>query len=159
MSVELGGKRDSVDIGKPILTASRWFNFRFFFLAPQSERSEDEEGMEKKIKSRYNTTRLFSTTDRHCPLCYKQLNEYEKQETESCCETHNILNETGTLVCGNCGQVEGYEYLNFYENLHEIKKKSVYHRKCHIENTLPDVCSKNIIDLPPINKQTNIANI
>ena len=32
---------------------------RFFFLAPQSERGEDEEGMEKKIKSRYNTTRLF----------------------------------------------------------------------------------------------------
>ena len=92
---------------------------------------------EAKKRRGWNTTRLFSSTDRHCPFCYKQLNEYEKQETESCCETHNILNETGTLVCGNCSQVEGYktvnEYLNFYENLHKIKKKSVYHRKCHIE--------------------------
>ena len=26
-------------------------------------------------------------------------------------------------------------------------------------NTHPDVCSKNIIDLPQINKHTNIANI
>ena len=94
---------------------------------------------EAKTRRGWNTTRLFiiSTTDRHRPFYYKQLNEYVKQETESCCETHNILNETGTLVCGNCGQIEGYktvnEYLNFYENLHKIKKKSVYHRKCHIE--------------------------
>lgn len=91
------------------------------------------------------------------------MNEYVKQETESCCETHNALNETETLVCGNCGQVEGYktvsEYLNFHENLHKTIKRSVYHRKCHIENRHPDVCSKNIIDLPPINKQTNISNI
>ena len=76
ISVELGGKRDSVDNGLPIqqnLDGSTLVicntprntiivikaNLRFFFLAPQSERSEDEEGMEKNIKSRYNTTRLF----------------------------------------------------------------------------------------------------
>ena len=99
----------------------------------------------------------FSTTDHYCPLCSKQLNEYVKQDTESCSETHNILNKRGALVCGNCGQVEGYkivnEYLIFHENLHKIKKKSVYLRKYHIENTLADICCKNIIDLLPINKQ------
>lgn len=61
--------------------------------------------------------------------CYKQLNEYETQETELCCENQNILNETGTLVCVNRGQVEGYktvnEFFDFYENLHKIKNKSV----------------------------------
>ena len=92
----------------------------------------------------------FSTTDHYCPFCYRHLNDHEhvKQETEFCCKTHNILNETGTHVCGNCGQVEGYkivnEYLNFYENVHRIKKKSVCHRKYHIESTHADVCSKNI---------------
>ena len=99
----------------------------------------------------------FSTNEYYCHSCFKQLKEYVKQETESCCETHNILNESETLVWGNCGRVEGYkivnEYLNFYENLHKIKKKSVYQRKYHIENTLADICSKNIIDLSPINKQ------
>ena len=76
ISVELGGKRDSVDIGLPIqqnLDNSTLVIYntprdtiivikaklRFFFLAPQSEGSEDEEGMNKKKKSRYNTTRLF----------------------------------------------------------------------------------------------------
>ena len=99
----------------------------------------------------------FSTNEYYCHSCFKQLKEYVKQETESCCETHNILNESETLVWGKCGRVEGYkivnEYLNFYENLHKIKKKSVYQRKYHKENTLADICSKNIIDLSPINKQ------
>ena len=155
ISVELGGKNldgsTLVIYNNPRNTIVIKAKLRFFFW----HRSLSE----AKTRREWNTTRLFiiSTTDRHRPFCYKQLNEYVKQETESCCETHNILNETGILVCGNCGQIEGYntvnEYLNFYENLHKIKKKSVYHRKCHIEtHTL-------MFDLPPINKQTNIANI
>lgn len=43
-------------------------------------------------------------------------------------------------VCTNCGLYYGYDYINefidFYENMYKIRRKSVYHRKYHIDNTL-----------------------
>ena len=40
-----------------------------------------------------------------------------------------------------------------WKSSQDKKEVSVYQRKYHIENTLADICSKNIIDLSPINKQ------
>ena len=44
------------------------------------------------------------------------------------------------IVCRNCGIVDGYErvkeYVNFYDNMYRIRRKSVYHRKYHIENVI-----------------------
>ena len=63
-------------------------------------------------------------------------------------------------VCRSCGIVKGYniasEYVDFYENRHKLKRKSVYHREYHINNTIIDIeqkynikistCQKNKID-------------
>ena len=51
--------------------------------------------------------------------------------------------------CKSCGVVHGIpiapEYIHFYENMHKIKKKSVYHRKYHIRNKIIDVVQdKNV---------------
>ena len=54
----------------------------------------------------------------------------------------------GYLVCINCGQVHDYltadEYVDFYENRHKIRKRSVYHRKYHIINVMNDIAQIEI---------------
>ena len=61
------------------------------------------------------------------------------------------LVKDGYLVCINCGQVHDYltadEYVDFYENGHKIRKKSVYHRKYHIINVMNDIAQKNNIQI------------
>lgn len=51
------------------------------------------------------------------------------------------------FTCMQCGLVHGYEethaYLDFNENKHKIVRKSVYHRKYHIENIIGNICVKN----------------
>ena len=46
-------------------------------------------------------------------------------------------------TCVNCSLVDGYdyaeEYFKFYDNMHKIRKKSVYHRKYHIENVMNSI--------------------
>ena len=50
------------------------------------------------------------------------------------------------FVCWSCGIVQGYdsstEYIDFYESKDRIRRKSVYHRKYHINNVLTDLSSK-----------------
>ena len=47
------------------------------------------------------------------------------------------------LVGKTCGQVHDSltadEYVDFYENRHKMKRKSVYHRKYHILNVINDL--------------------
>ena len=67
-------------------------------------------------------------------------------ETVEDMETVNGMN-----ICVNCGLVHGYdyvtEYFNFYDNMHRIRRKSVYHRKYHIQNVLDSISFKNNIHL------------
>lgn len=55
------------------------------------------------------------------------------------------------LVCLKCGVVHGYktasEYIDFYENRHKIKRRSVYKRKYHVDTVLLDICVKYNINL------------
>ena len=73
-----------------------------------------------------------------CPFCDQQLIKVEVKSIESCCDKPDIINDNGKKVCKHCGLVDGYEqvkeYVNFYENIHRIRRKSVYHRKYHVEN-------------------------
>ena len=98
---------------------------------------------------------LKNTNEYYCHFCIKQLNEYVKQETESC-GNKNGGNEP---VCYNSGQVNGYQigkkYFDFQENMYKITNgtRSVYHRKYHFENTIADICSKYFNDLSPSEKQ------
>ena len=61
------------------------------------------------------------------------------------------------LVCKNCGQVHDYltadEYVNFYENRHKMKRKSVYHRKYHILNVINDSRLNNNMQVGYYNRE------
>ena len=85
-----------------------------------------------------------------CPFCENILIEGDKM-VELCCSKQNMVNKNGMNVCLNCGLVHGCEYvigyLDFYENMYKIHKKSIYKRKYHIENTLNSICYENKITL------------
>ncbi len=85
-----------------------------------------------------------------CPFCEQLLVEGDKV-AESCCSEQNIANENYANACLNCGLSHGNdcvnEYINFYENVHRIRRKSVYHRKYHIENVLNSICYGNRMEL------------
>ena len=85
-----------------------------------------------------------------CPFCDRLLVEVDKAVNQ-CCDEKNMETINGMNTCVNCGTVYGYdyvtEYFNFYDNIHKIRKKSVYHRKYHIENVLDGIFSENDIQL------------
>ena len=85
-----------------------------------------------------------------CPFCDKLFVEVD-EAVEPCCSKQEMVNINGMNACVNCGLVNGYdyvqEYFNFYENMYKIRRKSVYHRKCHIDNVLNNICYENNIQL------------
>ena len=87
-----------------------------------------------------------------CPFCDRQLVEVDNnvRVVESCCSGQDIVNDNNMIVCLNCGTVHGYryvnEYIDFYENMYKIRRKSVY-RKYHIENVNNSICWENKIQL------------
>ena len=94
---------------------------------------------------------LIESGDIVCPFCDQKLEDDEKPQDrlvkyELCCEFQDIINDDGRFVCKSCAIVQGYtsvqEYVDFHSNKHKIKRKSVYHRKCHIQNTL--ILAQNI---------------
>ena len=86
----------------------------------------------------------------NCVFCDKQIQDPGKPERYFCCDSMRLIKDN-LLVCKNCGQVHDYltadEYIDFYENRYRIKRKSVYHRKYHIINTLSDIAQKIISKL------------
>ena len=98
---------------------------------------------------------LKSMGEPTCPFCDRLLVEVDKVEVdkvvESCCCEQDMENVNGMNVCINCGSVHGYDYVpehvNFYENMYKIRRKSVYHRKYHIENVLNSICYRNRVQL------------
>ena len=82
-----------------------------------------------------------------CPFCYRQLTALPNT-VDLCCSKQDI---NGMNTCVNCGLVYGCDYtpdyFNFYDNMHKIKRKSVYHRKYHIDNVLDSILSENNIQL------------
>ena len=76
----------------------------------------------------------------NCPFCDEQLNDISPQ-IEQCCDKMSIIRDLSEMnVCQSCGCVYGYdivkEYVDFYESRHRIRRKSVYHRKYHIQSIL-----------------------
>ena len=88
-----------------------------------------------------------------CPFCNQILDEKQKHivKYDLCCDCQNIINDKGKLVCQSCGVVQGYEYVkeyvDFHQNMHKMKRKSIYHRKYHINNKLLDIKHKYMIIL------------
>ena len=91
-----------------------------------------------------------------CPFCDQILDFNEKQKDrlvkyDLCCDCQDIINDNGMLVCQSCGIVQRYEssseYIDFYENRHKLKRKSIYHREYHINNTLLNIKEKYNIEI------------
>lgn len=65
-----------------------------------------------------------------------------------CCDRPNLFNDSH-IVRTNCGAVNDYlianEFVDFYEHMYRIRKKSIYHRKYHILNVIDDITRKNKI--------------
>ena len=82
-----------------------------------------------------------------CPFCDKQLTTLPNT-VDPCCSEQDM---NGVNTCINCGVVNSNvyvkEYFNFYDNIHKIRKKSVYHREYHIDNVLDSILSENNIQL------------
>ena len=98
---------------------------------------------------------LIESGDIVCPFCDFQLT-YVKQKPQDCtakydlcCDCQEIINNNGMIVCRSCGSVHRYEtsteYIDFYESKHKMKRKSVYHRKYHINNVLLEISSSHNI--------------
>ena len=83
-----------------------------------------------------------------CPFCDQKL-EYSDEKTQDRLAKYEIIRDNGMVVCRSCGSVHRYEtsveYVDFYENKHKMKRKSVYHRKYHISNILTDFSAQNKI--------------
>ena len=88
-----------------------------------------------------------------CPFCKEPLEDEKKcdiiEEYYLCCDCREIVINNGYIVCKNCGIVQGYkkakEFINFYENLYRIRRKSIYHRKYHLNNILMEMSLKQNI--------------
>ena len=96
---------------------------------------------------------LIELGDVVCPFCKRTLEDEKPRDRSAkydlCCDCQDIINDSGLIVCRSCGVVQGYktarEFVNFYENLHRMKRKSVYHRKYHLNNILMDISTKHNI--------------
>ena len=92
---------------------------------------------------------LKESGDIVCPFCDQKLEDSNEKPQDRltkyylCCDCQDIIDNDGMLVCRSCGIVQGYEssveYVNFYENRHKLKRKSIYHREYHINNTILDI--------------------
>ena len=90
-----------------------------------------------------------------CPCCDRNLEDSDERPRDRsakfylCCDCQDIINDDGMIVCRSCGIVQGYktarEYVDFYENRHRMKRKSVYHRKYHMNNILMDLSTEHNI--------------
>ena len=100
---------------------------------------------------------LKESGDIVCPFCDQKLEDSNEKPQDRlakyylCCDNQYIINDDGMLACLSCGIVQGYkssvEYVNFYENRHKLKRKSVYHREYHINNILLDIEEKYNIEV------------
>ena len=98
---------------------------------------------------------LIESGDIVCPFCNQNLGDLDEKPRDRsakyyfCCDCQDIINNEGVIVCRSCGIVQGYktarEYVDFYENRYRMRRKSVYHRKYHLNNILMDISTKHNI--------------
>ena len=99
---------------------------------------------------------LIQESHINCIFCNKQIQDPGKPKRYFCCDSMRLIKD-GFIVCKNCRQVHDYltadEYVDFYENRHKIKRKSVYHRKYHILNVINDIAQNNNIQVGYYNRE------
>ena len=94
---------------------------------------------------------LINMEESMCPYCDQLLITESNNEAIPCCEDQYIVNNDNVNICLKCGSVHGYddisEFIDFYDNIYKIRRKSVYHRKYHIENILNDLLVDQRVEL------------
>ena len=105
--------------------------------------------------------------DTICPFCDDDDDDDENKDDtpklETCCENKDIVDHDGAYVCKSCGTVEGYKltvgYIDYHENRYKLRRKSVYHRKYHLEKFLMlfELSYENRIDFRKSFKQMESA--
>ena len=86
-----------------------------------------------------------------CPFCDQQLQQPDLQTVEACCDNPTFESENGKILCQNCSQLTGEdliaEYIDFYQDMYKIRKKSIYNQKYHIENVIRDLTAAHNIQI------------
>ena len=101
---------------------------------------------------RYNIHNdLINMGESVCPYCDQILITESNNEAIPCCEDQYIVNNGNVNICLKCGSVHSYnnepEFIDFYENVYKIRRKSVYIRKYHIENIMNDLLINQRVEL------------
>ena len=82
-----------------------------------------------------------------CEICNKRLIDNKKELYFPCCTKQDVRDIDGVMTCipfGLCHHhVYKNDYIDFYENMYKIRKRSIYIRKYHIKNVLLDIELKN----------------
>lgn len=90
-----------------------------------------------------------------CPFCDQKIGQHSVKKEEPCCDNQELINDE-SIVCKNCGIVQGYqnfvEYVDFHKNKFKIRRKSVYYQKYHLINKMDTLCIKNGRQLTFIDK-------
>ena len=104
---------------------------------------------------------LIYIEESECPFCNEVLIK-GNISSDLCCETPQIVDIDGMRVCISCGLVHNAisksDYIEFYENLFRIRRKSIYIRRYHIENLLNDLLVNQGVELTH-NQRTQIYKI
>ena len=104
---------------------------------------------------------LINIKESVCPFCNELLIK-DTSSSDLCCENPQIFDVGGMRVCISCGLVHNAisksDYIEFYENLFRLRRKSIYIRKYHIENTLNDLLVIQGVELTH-NQRTQIYKI
>ena len=111
---------------------------------------------------------INETGERFCPLCSQDM-EYNDEdqrvyskEYDVCCDCQDMIRNFGMFVCRSCGIVQGFEpareYVDFYDNRHRIRRKSIYHRKYHVNDILMRISMNHNIEIS-VEQKTKIMRI
>ncbi len=81
---------------------------------------------------------LIDSCEISCLFCTEKLQDCSVKNENYCCGNIDLIKDNAKNVCRSCGSVHGYDFayenIDFYENMYKIRRKSIYHRKYHIEN-------------------------
>lgn len=93
---------------------------------------------------------LKSMEEYTCPFSDQLLVEVDKA-VELCCSKRDMENVNGMNVCLNCGSVHSYdyldEYIDFYDNMCWIRRKSRYYRTYHLYNKIDFLSRKHGVQI------------
>ena len=111
---------------------------------------------------------INETGERFCPICNQDMefNDEDRivhlKECDVCCDCQDMIRNFGMFVCRSCGIVQGFEpareFIDFYDNRHRIRRKSVYHRKYHINDILMRISMNHDIEIS-VEHRTKIMRI